>query len=119
MRTLADQHVDTTVLDAAALFALVVGRRSAGGAGSGATMPPGIAVSAPIGAWHSADGTVRLDIKTDGTYAGEVAGRKRRARGTYSVEGRVLDLRDDSGLRTPVLVGDRVLEMAGFVLERS
>src|SRR5690348_554857 len=100
MRTLAGQHVDTTVLDAAALFALVVGR----GASPAAELPPGIAASAPIGAWHSADGTVRLDIKTDGTYAGRVAGRKRRARGTYSVEGRVLALQDESGLRTPVTV---------------
>jgi hypothetical protein len=119
MRTLADQHVDTTVLDAAALFALVVGRGSARRAGSGAGKPPGIAVSAPIGAWHSADGTVRLDIRTDGTYAGEVAGRKRQARGTYSVRDGVLDLQDESGLRTPVAVGDEVLEMAGFVLGRS
>ncbi|WP_127500041.1 Atu4866 domain-containing protein [Actinoplanes solisilvae] len=115
MPTLADQHVDTTVLDAAALFALVVGRGSTP-VGSGAGLPPRITAAAPVGAWHSAGGTVHLDIKTDGTYAGRVAGRKRRARGTYSVEGGVLALRDESGLRTPVTVGDGVLEMAGFVL---
>ena len=112
MRTPADHHVDTTVLDAAALFALVVGQE----ASPAAELPPGIAASAPVGAWHSADGVVRLDIKTDGTYAGEIAGRKRRARGTYAVEGSLLALRDESGLRTPVTVGDGVLEMAGYVL---
>ncbi|HET6480129.1 MAG TPA: hypothetical protein VFG35_08845 [Actinoplanes sp.] len=50
MRTLADRHVDTTVLDAAALVALVVGGRSAQRAGSGGGKPPGIAVPVPVGA---------------------------------------------------------------------
>ncbi|MBM2618092.1 Atu4866 domain-containing protein [Actinoplanes sp. LDG1-06] len=85
-------HADTAVLDAAVLLA---------------------------GAWKSADGSVRLDIKTDGTYAGKVVGRKRRPRGTYDLNGRTLTLSDDSGLHTPVIVGDGVLEMAGHRLGRA
>ncbi|MCY1137489.1 Atu4866 domain-containing protein [Actinoplanes sp. Pm04-4] len=98
------QHVDTAVLDASALFATALAE---------------VAVSAPVGQWLSADGTVRLDIRTDGTYAGKVAGRKRRPQGTYFLAGRTLTLSDDSGLHTPVAVGDGVLEMAGHRLGRT
>lgn len=113
------QHVDTAVLDAAALFAVAMGGQAAELPGTPGRVPTRIAVSAPVGVWLSADGTVRLDIKTDGTYAGKVAGRKRRARGTYDLSGRTLTLSDDSGLRTPVEVGDGVLEMAGHRLGRA
>ncbi|MBU2667593.1 hypothetical protein KOI35_29175 [Actinoplanes bogorensis] len=85
------RHVDTTDLDAAGV---------------------------PVGPWLSADGTVRLDIKTDGTYVGKVLGRKRPARGTYHLEDGVLTLDDDSGLHTPVTVRGDALEMAGHRLGR-
>ena len=113
------QHVDTAVLDAAALFAIAMGGQAAETPGTPADRPAKVTVSAPVGVWLSADGTVRLDIKTDGTYAGKVAGRKRPARGTYDLTGRTLTLSDDSGLRTPVAVGEGVLEMAGHRLGRA
>ena len=113
------QHVDTAVLDAAALFAIAMGGQVAEQPGTPGHKPPKITVSAPVGVWLSADGTVRLDIKTDGTYAGKVAGRKRPARGTYELAGRTLTLNDDSGLHTPVAVGEGVLEMAGHRLGRA
>jgi hypothetical protein len=113
------QHVDTAVLDAAALFAIAMGGQAAEQPGTSGRMPTRVAVSAPVGIWLSADGTVRLDIRTDGTYAGKVAGRKRRPQGTYDLAGRTLTLSDDSGLRTPVAVGDEVLEMAGHRLGRA
>jgi hypothetical protein len=111
------EHVDTTVLDAGALLALALG-------GQAPTPLPGEepavrAVQAPVGAWSSADGAVRLEIKTDGTYAGKVLGRKRPARGTYRLDGGTLTLSDDSGLHTPVRVGRGVLEMAGHRLGRA
>ncbi|MBL7257407.1 Atu4866 domain-containing protein [Paractinoplanes lichenicola] len=99
------EHVDTTVLDADALVALAVS--------------PAPAVKAPVGAWSSADGAVRLEIRTDGTYAGKVLGRKRPARGTYALEDGRLTLSDVSGLHTAVHVGDDVLEMAGHRLGRA
>jgi len=60
---------DTTVLGTSSLLALVMGT-DAGEAGP----PPGhrpatVADKAPVGRWRSADGAVRLEIKTDGTYA--------------------------------------------------
>ncbi|MCO8273419.1 Atu4866 domain-containing protein [Actinoplanes sp. TRM 88003] len=113
------QHVDTAVLDAAALFAIAMGGQAAEQSGPPGRGPAKVAVSAPVGSWLSADGTVRLDIRTDGTYAGKVAGRKRRPHGTYALTGRTLTLNDDSGLRTPVAVGDDVLEMAGHRLGRA
>ncbi|MDY7085160.1 MAG: Atu4866 domain-containing protein [Actinomycetota bacterium] len=107
------EHVDTTVLDAGALLALALAGR--------AVVPPVDEAPAevPVGAWSSADGAVRLEIKTDGTYAGKVLGRKRPARGTYRLDGGTLTLRDDSGLHTPVRVGRGVLEMAGHRLGRA
>jgi hypothetical protein len=72
-----------------------------------------------VGAWRSMDGTVRLEIRTDGTYAGRVAGRRREAHGTYDVEGATMTLFDDSGLYTPVHLGHGELEMAGHRLLSS
>ncbi|GAB2612833.1 hypothetical protein Aab01nite_68740 [Paractinoplanes abujensis] len=106
------EHVDTTDLDAGALLALAVGLVP----GDTNTRP---VMTAPVGSWSSADGAVRLEIKTDGTYAGKVLGRKRPARGTYRLEDGLLTLSDVSGLHTPVRVGDGILEMAGHRLGRA
>ena len=70
----------------------------------------------PVGDWRSPDGTVHLRIKTDGTYAAQVAGRRRKAQGTYAVDGSTMTLSDVSGLYTPVAVLENELEMAGFRL---
>ena len=75
-----------------------------------------IKTSAPVGVWLSADRTVRLDIFSDGTYDGQVAGRKRHAHGTYHIDGSVMTLSDDTGLYTPVTVANGELEMAGYRL---
>jgi|tagenome__1003787_1003787.scaffolds.fasta_scaffold20865588_2 hypothetical protein len=115
MRIHRDPHVDTTVLGATSLLALALG--GADRAGRPGASPSGIPASAPVGVWLSTDGTVRLDIRTDGTYAGKVAGRKRTANGTYRVDGATMTLRDDSGLRTPVALYDGTLEMAGHRLK--
>ena len=111
----ATAHVDTTVLDAAALLAIAMGNMPADTL-TGGLPPTATARPAPVGAWRSADGAVRLDIRTDGTYAGKVAGRRRAARGTYRVEGATMTLADDSGLCTAVTLRDDVLEMAGHRL---
>jgi len=72
--------------------------------------------TAPVGVWLSGDGTVRLDIFSDGTYDGQVAGRRRHAHGTYHIDGPLMTLSDDSGLFTPVRLGEGKLEMAGYHL---
>jgi hypothetical protein len=129
MRILRDFSVDTTVLGTTVLGTTVLGTSSLlalvmGGDSFPVTAPPGhrpaaVADRAPVGQWRSADGVVRLEIKTDGTYAGAVAGRKRAARGTYRVDGTTMTLRDDTGLRTPVTLYDGELEMAGHRLGRA
>jgi hypothetical protein len=101
---------------AASLLAVALGRDSVGQAGYS---PSRGEISGPVGAWRSADGAVRLDIRTDGTYAGRVAGRKRAAHGTYDLDGVQMTLHDDSGLDTPVALHDGVLEMAGHRLGRA
>jgi putative ligand-binding protein with streptavidin-like fold len=99
-------------LDAAALLTLAM----SGWAAERGPKPARVAPAAPVGLWLSADGTVRLDIKTDGTYDGQVAGRKRRAHGTYHIDGSLMTLSDDSGLHTPVTLREGELEMAGYRL---
>jgi hypothetical protein len=114
-----ETRVDTTVLDAAALHAIAMGGREAGPAWTPRRPPARITTPAPVGAWRSADGAVRLDIRTDGTYDGQVAGRRRRARGTYRFDGATMTLSDDSGLNTAVtLDAAGGLEMAGHRLAR-
>ncbi|XVV13138.1 Atu4866 domain-containing protein [Actinoplanes sp. CA-131856] len=113
MRHHAEQHLDMTVLDTAALLAIAMRELKAGEGPLGVAAPK---ATDPVGSWRSADGTVRLDIRTDGTYAGTVAGRRKPAHGTYRLDGVTMTLRDDSGLKTPVTVGHGVLEMAGHRL---
>jgi Agrobacterium tumefaciens protein Atu4866 len=107
---------DTTVLDAAAMLALATGGREAELAGPLGPRPVRVTSSVPVGAWLSSDRTVRLDIRADGTYDAQIAGRRRRAHGTYLFDGATLTLSDDSGLHTPVVVRDGELDMAGHRL---
>ncbi|MFI1995817.1 Atu4866 domain-containing protein [Actinoplanes sp. NPDC020271] len=111
-------HVDTPILDAAAMLAIAMGRTTEDGLGVVPERPRVITGAAVVGAWRSFDGTVKLQIKTDGTYAGEVAGRRSRPHGTYRIDGDAVVLQDDtSGLNTPVtLIHDGELEMAGHRL---
>ncbi|AEV81464.1 hypothetical protein ACWT_0452 [Actinoplanes sp. SE50] len=111
-------RVDTTVLDAAALLAIAMGRASETGLGVRSHPPRVVTGAAVAGAWRSPDGTVKLQLRTDGTYHGEVAGRRNRPSGTYRVEGAALVLHDDtSGLNTAVHVRhEGELEMAGHRL---
>jgi len=126
MRTYRGPRVDATILGAASLLALIVG--SAGGA-TGATerfqvVPtPVVAVSGGaatyVGVWLSADDAVRLDVSTDGTYERSIVGRKQSARGQYRVDGTVLLLVDESGIRTAVTNSPGGIEMAGYQLARA
>ena len=111
-----DAYVDTTVLDSSALLAIALrgagdttGRRRA-------DRPRVVTDAAVVGAWRSSDGVVQLKLRTDGTYAGAIAGRRRPAGGTYEVAGGAVVLFDESGLQTPVTVREGVLEMAGHRL---
>ena len=105
--------VEHPVVDATALLKRVMGGRPAE---HGGQAPAKVKISAPVGVWLSGDGTVRLDIFSDGTYDGQVAGRKRHAHGTYHIDGPLMTLSDDSGLFTPVRLGEGELEMAGYHL---
>jgi hypothetical protein len=104
--------VDTHALDTHALDTAALLRRAMGAAGK----PAKVRTTAPVGVWLSADGTVRLDIFEDGTYDGQIAGRKRHAHGTYPIDGATMTLSDDSGQHTPVVLGEGELEMAGYHL---
>lgn len=103
-------HVD------APLFKRIMGGRPAE---SGPLTPARVRTTAPVGAWLSEDGAVRLDIFDDGTYDGQVAGRKRHAHGTYTIDGTTMTLSDESGLYTAVALGEGELEMAGYRLGRA
>ena len=108
--------LDATVLDAAALLAIAMGGASDVVTCPVTGRPATVTDEALIGAWRSHDGAVRLQLRLAGTYAGTVAGRRRRARGTYQIDGGAVLLRDDSGLSTPITVLDGELEMAGHRL---
>ncbi|GIF44919.1 Atu4866 domain-containing protein [Actinoplanes xinjiangensis] len=116
MTTSCEHRVDFTVLDAASILAIAMGGVGGTDAGPLATPPRMSTGAAVVGAWRSPDGAVKLRLRRDGTYAGEVAGRRRPARGTYLIDGESVVLRDDSGLHTPVYVHDGELEMAGHRL---
>jgi hypothetical protein len=116
MATSCEHRVDFTVLDAASILAIALGGATSTHAGSGVLHARIVTDAAVIGVWRSQDGVVKLQLRRDGTYAGEVAGRRRAVRGTYLIDGESVMLRDDSGLQTAVHVYDGELEMAGHRL---
>jgi hypothetical protein len=116
MTTACATQVDFTVLDASSVLAIALGGTAGSYTRPGPSGPRVVTSAAVVGAWRSPDGVVKLQLRRDGTYAGEVAGRRKPARGTYLIEGESVLLRDDSGLRTDVQVRDGELEMAGHRL---
>ncbi|GIF15215.1 Atu4866 domain-containing protein [Actinoplanes teichomyceticus] len=110
-------RVDTTVLDAAAMLAIAMGS-TPGPAPGPVPQRPRVVADAVVGTWRSRDGAIKLHLRTDGTYAGEVAGRRKRPSGTYRIDGDAVMLHDAaSGLHTPVTVRQHgELEMAGHRL---
>ncbi|MDI6100509.1 Atu4866 domain-containing protein [Actinoplanes sp. NEAU-A12] len=116
MATPCATHVDFTVLDAASVLAIAMGGAADPYSPPGSGRPRVVTTTAVVGAWRSPDGVVKLQLRKDGTYAGEVSGRRRPARGTYWIQGESVLLRDDSGLHTDVHVHDGELEMAGHRL---
>jgi Agrobacterium tumefaciens protein Atu4866 len=114
-------RVDTAILDAATLLALAMGNGAEPADIESAPPLPATTGTAAdhTGMWLSADGDVRLTLKSDGTYERSITGRHRAAHGTYRVDGAMVLLRDDSGLRTAVTVADGALEMAGHSLTRG
>jgi Agrobacterium tumefaciens protein Atu4866 len=113
-------RLDATVLGAASLLALALGRTAAE-PGRPKTTAPRAAVrdEALAGVWLSADGAVRLALTPDQTYERSITGRRRSSRGTYLIDGTSVLLRDDNGLRTVVTFADGALEMAGYRLVRA
>ncbi|MEV0896663.1 Atu4866 domain-containing protein [Actinoplanes sp. NPDC049802] len=116
MTSPCDAPVDFTVLDAVSLLAIAMGGSANPQARSGVPRRPVVTSASVAGAWRSTDGGVRLRLRADGTYAGEVTGRRRPVRGTYRIDGESLLLRDDTGLQTAVTVYEGELEMAGHRL---
>ena len=116
MTTPCEPHVDFTVLDAAALLAIAMKGASELTSHPLGGSPKVVTGAAVIGAWRSPDGVVQLRLHTDGTFAGQVAGRRQTAHGTYDIDGAEVVLHDDSGLNTAVIVYDGELEMAGHRL---
>jgi hypothetical protein len=103
---------DATVLDATALLTLALAGREMS-TDSPADRPERQDL---VGVWLSADGAVRLDLRSEGTYERSVAGRRRSSHGHYVVDGGCVLLQDDNGLRTVVVIDGDVLEMAGHLM---
>lgn len=116
MASPCDTRVDLTVLDAASVLAIALGGAPDPHFRPGYARPRVVTDSAVVGAWRSPDGVVKLQLRRDGTYAGEITGRRKPARGTYRIEGTSVVLHDDSGLHTDVQVREGELEMAGHRL---
>jgi hypothetical protein len=126
MRIHRGPGVDATILGAATLFALALGNgNNITGAperydfvAPQAVVTEDVSTTALVGSWRSTDAAVHLDLYADGNYQRGIVGRTRSSHGTYRADGSNLLLRDDSGLRTTVVVADGALEMAGHRLRK-
>lgn len=112
-----NHRVDATIFGATSLLALALGGVAPERIAAAAA-PPAAEPDPLVGLWLSVDQAVRLELAADWSYLGSVAGRHRAARGTYRPEGAGLVLRDETGLRTPVVVAEDALELAGHQLYR-
>jgi hypothetical protein len=112
---------DTTIFGTASLLALAMNLGDAVGATRAVAVdarPSGGGV-APLGRWASDDGGVRLEIRPDGRYTLDIAGRRRRSHGTYRAERLTVLLETDGGLRTTAQLDGDTLELAGHRLHRQ
>jgi len=126
MRIHRGHGVDATILGAATLFALALGNGN-NILGSPArydfvapraVVTEDVSTTALVGSWRSTDAAVRLNLYADGNYERGIVGRSRASHGSYLPDGPNRLLRDDSGLRTTVIVADGTLEMAGHRLRK-
>ena len=123
MRIHRGPGIDATILGAATLFALALGNGNLIGAPerydfvAPRAMVTGD-IAALVGSWRSPDATVHLDLYAGGDYERGIVGRSSTSHGSYLADGPNLLLRDDSGLRTTVIVADGALEMAGHRLRK-
>jgi hypothetical protein len=121
MRIHRGPGVDATILGAATLFALALGngnRLVAPTEHYEFASPRADLTTDVVGSWRSPDAAVHLDLYADGNFERGIVGRHRVAHGNYRADGANLLLRDDSGLRTSVIVAGDALEMAGHRLRK-
>jgi hypothetical protein len=110
-------RVEATIFETSALLALVlsgIDELAPAPAETGAAYDP----QPFAGVWANPDGTVQLHLGPDGSYESSVAGRSTISKGVYGPDGTGVLLRDESGLRIPVVVTENGLEMAGHQLFR-
>ena len=125
MRIHRGPGIDATILGAATLFALALGNGNLIGAperydfvAPRSVVTEDVSIAALVGSWRSPDATVHLDLYAGGDYERGIVGRSSTSHGSYLADGPNLLLRDDSGLRTTVIVADGALEMAGHRLRK-
>ena len=110
-------RVNATIFESSALLALVF-------SGIDELAPPlteqstGDIARPLAGVWANPANTVQLHLGDDGSYESSVAGRSTISKGVYGPDGTGVLLRDESGLRIPVVVTENGLEMAGHRLFR-
>jgi hypothetical protein len=109
--------IDTKIFGAAELLALAMGRGDTPTRGRAARCDADR--PALVGVWVSADGGVRLDVRADGRYDLDIAGRHRRTGGTYRADRWTVLLEADGGLRTTAQFDEATLELAGHRLHRA
>lgn len=112
-------RIDAPFLDVAAMLALAMADDRAAAVRPG-RRPADDAESLHVGVWTNLDETVRLELRADGRYGLQIAGRRSRTVGTYRADRLTVLLQADGGLRTTAqLTDDNVLHLAGNPLHRQ
>ncbi|MER5861931.1 Atu4866 domain-containing protein [Kitasatospora sp. NPDC002040] len=121
-----------TVMTAAPLFAVLAacgwGSPGATGAEAAATVSsqgpaPAPTISASgvsaVGVWASDDGSLRLELRPDGTFTEDYNGKKAAYEGRYTVEAGALALRAASGASADGTVSADTVRISGKSLKRQ
>jgi hypothetical protein len=75
-------------------------------------------MTAHLGLWCTADGSVRQELRADGRYVEARGSREAAYTGSYAVDGDRIAYRDDSGFTADGVLRDGVLHHAGMVMRR-
>lgn len=86
-----------------------------------AASPPAASSSAAnlVGTWANDDGSLKLELRADGTFSEDLGDRKAAYAGKYTVEGTTLTLNDKTGVTADGTINGDSISLSGSTLKKT
>ncbi|TMR21349.1 hypothetical protein ETD86_15745 [Nonomuraea turkmeniaca] len=86
-----------------------------------AASPPAASSSAGnlVGTWANDDGSLKLELRADGTFSEDLGDRKAAYAGKYTVKGTTLTLNDKTGVTADGTINGDSISLSGSTLKKT